>query len=151
VGFSERQSQQSLTLCWGLVFGRGNEHVNCLVAITPANTYTIEWGNNAALWLSNVKDWKSLTLHWRLFLDGELTNSLPMLNHCMRPIVYTLLTSSIAILIIFVCIQKLYGLSISDQSPCALSECQMTRFYRVPALLAGNRWHVDHFTKFWLI
>ena len=39
------------------------------LAITPTNTFTLEWSDNAALWWSNVKGWKSLTLYWRLFLE----------------------------------------------------------------------------------
>jgi len=44
--------------------------VSCAVwAITPTNTFTLERRDNAALRLSNVKDWTSLTHHCRLFLE----------------------------------------------------------------------------------
>jgi len=38
-------------------------------AIMLTNTFTLEWHDNAALWLSNVKDWKSLLLYCPLFSE----------------------------------------------------------------------------------
>jgi hypothetical protein len=145
------QTQQSLTPCWHSVFESGNEHVKRFLDIKTTNKFTLEWLNNAVLWLSNVKGWKSLTLHWLLVVDEETTTSLHTLNDRMRLIVYTLLTSGIAFWITLVCIQQLCGLSICTQSPCTLCEWEMSWPYPLPELSAGNSRHVDHFTNFWLI
>jgi hypothetical protein len=128
--------------CWCSVnaqFWEGATSMSIAVLVIPAaNTFTVKGRNNPALWLSIMKHWKWLTLHWRIFLDGETTNSHPTVNHCMQRIVYMLLTSGIEFLIIFVSIQKLCGLAISDQCSCRLCEWEMTWPYRVPALSAGN-------------
>ena len=57
------------------------------------------------------------------------------------------MTSSIAFVSIIVCIQEFCYLSLSDQLLSTLSECGMTWPYHIPALLAGNQRHVDHFTS----
>jgi len=69
----------------------------------------------------------------------------------MQWMVYSLLISNIVFLSIIICIQKLCGLSISDQAPSMLSEWEMRSPYHIPALSAGNLRHVDHSTSFWII
>jgi len=89
---------------------------------------------------------KWLTLHWRSHQSHR--NSLCTLNNCMQRIKYTVMRSIIAFVCIIVCIQEFCYLSIFDQLLSTLSEWEMTCPYYIPALSAGNWWHVDHFTSF---
>ena len=52
----------------------------------------------------------------------------------MQPIIYSLLTSSIAYVCVIVCIQEFCYLSIFDQLLSTLSEGEMTWPYHIPAL-----------------
>jgi hypothetical protein len=88
----------------------------------------------------------SLTLRW--CSHSSHRNSLCKLNNCMQSIKYTVLTSIIAFVCIIVCIQQFCYLSIIDPLRSTLSEWEMMWPYHIPALSAGNWWHVDHFTSF---
>jgi len=58
--------------CWCCIdahFLDGATSVSCAIGtITLTNSFTLEWRDNAVLWLLNLKDWKSLTLHWHWFI-----------------------------------------------------------------------------------
>jgi len=92
-------------------------------AITPTYTFTLDRYDNAAHWLPNLYDLKSLTLCWRSHWSHW--NSLCTFNNCMQPIIYSVLTSSIMFVCIIVCIQEFCYLSITDQLLSTLSEWEM--------------------------
>ena len=62
---SKMQDKKLLTLCWGLFLGYGNERSTCPLTRKTSHTFTLLGCDHLAIWLQIVKDYESLTLHWR--------------------------------------------------------------------------------------
>jgi hypothetical protein len=89
----------------------GVTSVSCGVwAITPTNIFTLEWHDNAALWLTHVKDRKSLTLHWSLML-GCTTNKQASCTQSSYAI------NCLPIINIEYCVSRYYGFHSEDLWP----------------------------------
>jgi hypothetical protein len=80
-----------------------------------------------------------------------LWTSSHMLNYFIQQLTYSLLIYTIVIHSIIICIQKLWGLTISYPPQSTLPEWKMTWPCHIPVLLAGNVRQVDYFTSCWLI
>jgi hypothetical protein len=72
-------------------------------------------------------------------------------NHFVHIIICSLLTANVQILSILGGIQKLCGISISDQLKHMFSERWITQHCDIPARSAGNSLHVDPYTNFSLL